>query len=73
MAHASIMTFNDPNGSIRVKTDNGKVYIYWQVGTYLALSQAEALQVRDDLSRAITEAAQKAAQKAARAVVEGAE
>ena len=61
MAHASIMTFNDPDESIRVKTDNGKVYIYWQVGTYLALNQAEVLQLRDDLSRAITEAATAAA------------
>lgn len=53
MAHASIMTFNDPNESIRVKSDNGKVYIYWQACTYLALNQAETLQLRDDLSRAI--------------------
>ena len=73
MASAAIMTFNDPNNSIRIKFDEHGIYIYWQAGTYLALSQAEALQVRDDLSRAITEAAQKAAQKAARAVVEGAE
>jgi len=61
MARASIMTFNDPNESIRVKTDNSRVYIYWQVGTYLALNQAEAIQLRDDLSRAITEAATAAA------------
>lgn len=56
MAHATIMTFNDPNGSIRVKTDNGKVYIYWQVGTYLALNQAETLQLRDKLADALTQA-----------------
>ena len=61
MAHASIMTFNDPNESIRVKTGNGRVYIYWQIGTYLALNHAETLQLRDDLSRAITEAATAAA------------
>lgn len=57
MAFANVMTFNDPDESIRVKTGETHVFIYWQVGNYLAVNIAEARKLRDDLSKAITEAA----------------
>jgi hypothetical protein len=61
MPFANIMTFTDPEEEIRVKVENNHVYIYWQTATYLALNQAEAIQLRNELSRAITEAATAAA------------
>jgi len=61
MANANVMTFNDPGESIRIRFDFDQFYVYWQVGTYLALNRDEAIKLRDDLSRAIVEAAQASA------------
>jgi len=66
MATANVMTFNDPGEPIRIRFDFDQFYVYWQVGTYLALNRDEAVKLRDDLSRAITEAAQQHAQAIAR-------
>ena len=65
MAFANVMTFHDPNESIRVRSDEDHFYFYWQAGTYVALNRDEAIKLRDDLSREITEAAQKHAQATA--------
>lgn len=42
MAYASVMTFDERDSGVRVVCEHGKVYLYWQAATYVAMNADEA-------------------------------